>query len=254
VATEGTRIEGREAREREDGPPPTFGRKVLRWVKELAIVLVSALILSFIIKTFFFQSFWIPSTSMAPTLEVGDRVLVTKWRPGPMDLRHGDVIVFRDPGHWLDGQPPLVSTDGWVADVLTFVGLMPGDAGEHLVKRVIGLPGDTVACPDPHGPVYLNGVPLDEPYLEPGVEGCDGSPRDASWTVTVPADRVWVMGDNRPGSRDSRFHTVEPGGGSVPMENIVGSAFVTVWPLSHWGGIGNPLAGAEAATVSGSTE
>ncbi len=252
MAAEGTQIDDAKTREQQDDPPPTFGRRTLRWVKELVIVLVTALFLSFIIKTFFFQSFWIPTTSMTPTLEVGDRVLVTKWRPGPLELRHGDVIVFKDPGDWLVGQTPLVTTDGWVADVLTFIGLMPGDAGQHLVKRVIGLSGDTVACPDPHGPVLVNGVPLVEPYLAPGVAGCDGSPRDESWTTTVPDGYVWVMGDNRPGSRDSRWHQDEPGGGSVPMENIVGSAFVTVWPLNHWGGIGNPLAGAEAATPSGS--
>lgn len=206
------------------------------------MVVASALVLSFIIKTFFFQSFWIPSASMEPTLDVGDRILVTKWRPGPMDLRRGDVVVFRDPAHWL-GAPAVTGPQGWWGDVLTFVGLMPGDAGEHLVKRVIGLPGDTVECRTEDGPVYVNGEAIVEPYVMPGVGPCQIGGAFSAWSTTVPADYVWVMGDNRTNSGDSRFHTGEPGGGSIPMSNIVGTAFVTVWPLDHWHGIGNPLAG-----------
>jgi signal peptidase I len=228
---------------------PKGKSRLLRWLKELTIVVVTALVLSFIIKTFFFQSFWIPSSSMEPTLEVGDRILVTKWRPGPMELRHGDVVVFRDPDHWLGQTAVPVTEPNWFGEVLIFVGLMPGDAGQHLVKRVIGLPGDTVECRTAEGPVYVNGVATVEPYVIPGSTPCAGGP-DASWFVTVPADHVWVMGDNRPGSQDSRFHTSDPGGGAVPISNIVGSAFVTVWPLDHWGGIGNPLAGAEAVGSS----
>ena len=230
---------------------PTLVGRALRWLRELGIVVVSALILSFLIKTFFFQSFWIPSSSMEPTLNVGDRILVTKWRPGPMDLSEGDVVVFKDPGDWLNDQPPVVGETGWFGDVLTFVGLLPGDAGQHLVKRVIGLPGDTVECRTQDGPVYLNGKALSEPYVVPGVGPCNIGGQWKPWSVTVPEGYVWVMGDNRVNSADSRYHTSEPGGGAVPVKNIVGAAFVTVWPLDHWGGIGNPLAGAGSTTPAG---
>ncbi len=226
--------------------PSSFLRMVLGWLKEIGIVIVSALFLSFLIKLFFFQSFWIPSSSMEPTLDVGDRILVTKWRPGPMDLRNGDVVVFRDPGDWLGAQPSVIQESNWLGDVLTFVGLMPDDSGEHLVKRVIGLPGDTVECRTRDGQVIVNGEQIVEPYLGEGESPCAGG-ASIPWSTTVPEGYVWVMGDNRPNSADSRFHTGDPGGGSIPIRNIVGSAFVTVWPLDHWGGIGNPLAGEQAA-------
>jgi signal peptidase I len=225
---------------------------VLGWLKEMGIVLVSALILSFLIKTFFFQSFWIPSSSMEPTLDIGDRILVNKLRPGPMDLRRGDVVVFKDPTDWLGTQSIVIQESNWLGDVLTFVGLKPDDSGLHLVKRVIGLPGETVECRSEDGDVYVNGVALVEPYVLPGTAPCSGGPRDAegrwaAWSISVPEGYVWVMGDNRPYSADSRWHMDEPGGGAIPIGNIVGAAFVTVWPLDHWGGIGNPLAGDQAS-------
>lgn len=225
-------------------PTPSFWRMVLGWLKEIGVVLVSALILSFLIKTFFFQSFWIPSSSMEPTLDIGDRILVTKWRPGPLDLRQGDVVVFKDPSDWLGAQSIVVQESNWLGDVLTFIGVMPDDSGKHLVKRVIGLPGDTVECRSVDGDVFVNGEALVEPYLAEGVAPCATSrPELYSWSITVPEGYVWVMGDNRPVSADSRYNMGDPGGGAVPIKNIVGSAFVTVWPLDHWGGVGNPLAG-----------
>lgn len=225
-------------------PEPTFWGKVLGWLKEIGIVVGSALVISFLIKTFVVQSFWIPSSSMEPTLEVGDRILVNKWRPGPMDLRRGDVVVFSDPDNWLGAQSIEVHDSNWLGDILTFVGLKPDDTGQYLVKRVIGLPGDTVECRSWDGNVIVNGTALVEPYLPEGVAGCAGG-RYESWSVTVPEDHVWLMGDNRRHSADSRYHTDEETRGFVPIDTIVGSAFVTVWPLSHWGGIGNPLAGDE---------
>ena len=207
------------------------------WVREVLIVLVSALILSLLLKTFVFQSFWIPSGSMENTLEVNDRILVSLWRPGPLDVRHGDVVVFRDPGGWLGPSEVPAPTGGgklW-NEFATFTGLLPQDAGEHLVKRVIGLPGDVVACDPSDGVVTVNGTRLQEGYLKPDTESCPGA-----WEITVPADRLWVLGDNRSNSADSRAHIGDPGGGTIPLDSVVGTAFVTVWPFDHWKSLGNP--------------
>jgi len=210
------------------------GASVLR---ETAIILVSALVLSWLIKTFLIQAFFIPSASMHDTLVEDDRIMVSKLTPGPFDLERGDIIVFKDPGTWLRGQEPAELT-GWrrgVNDVLTFVGLYPQDAGEHLVKRLIGLPGDHVACAGPGEPITVNGVALDEPYLAAGA-----IPSQMAFDVTVPEHSLWVMGDNRQESSDSRLHMGDPGGGAIPEANVVGKAFVLVWPLDHTKILHNP--------------
>jgi signal peptidase I len=206
------------------------------WTREVLIVLASALVLSLLLKTFVFQSFWIPSGSMEDTLEVNDRILVSLWRPGPLDLRHGDIVVFKDPGGWLapSAEPaPTGAAKAW-DDFATFVGLLPQDAGEHLVKRVIGLPGDTVACDPDDGVVTVNDVPLVEGYVKDGTLSCP-----YAWSITVAEDRLWVLGDNRSNSADSRAHIGDPGGGTIPLDSVVGTAFVTVWPLDHWKSLGN---------------
>ncbi|MFW7414027.1 signal peptidase I [Demequina sp. SO4-18] len=200
--------------------------------------MVSALLLSLLLKTFFFQSFWIPSGSMEPTLQLNDRILVTKWRPGVLELRRGDIVVFKDPGGWLN---PVDDSDDTTLeaigkDVLVFTGLLPEDAGEHLVKRVVGLPGETIECCDDDGRLLVDGEPLDEDYLPEGI-----APSDTEFGPnTVPPGYVWMMGDNRPNSADSRSHQGNPGGGSIPINSIVGTAFVTVWPLQQWQTLGNP--------------
>lgn len=234
-----------------DDTPVTFGQRVWTWTKEVLVVVGSALVLSFIIKTFFVQSFWIPSASMEETLVYGDRIVVNKWRPGPADLRRGDIVVFRDPAHWLDPSTVAAGSgpQGVWGDVLRFTGLLPEDAGEHLVKRTVGLPGDTVECRSADGPVYVNGIALDEPYLAAGVSPCaqPGGGEWHAWNVTVPEGSIWVMGDNRPGSADSRVHIADPGGPFIPIEDVVGTAFATVWPLDHWEGLGNALIDQAAA-------
>lgn len=205
------------------------------WLRETAIIVVSALALSLLIKTFLVQAFYIPSGSMEQTLLEGDRVLVSKLAPGPLDVHRGDVVVFKDPGGWLPEPPP--EPGGWRSAVttgLTFVGLLPQDSGEHLIKRVIGVPGDTVECCD-DGRLTVNGVPLDEPYL-----AADAVPSELEFTAEVPEGAVWVMGDNRQNSQDSRYHQGDAGGGSVPIDNVVGVAFVTVWPVDRWTALRNP--------------
>ncbi|MDD9207317.1 signal peptidase I [Georgenia sp. 10Sc9-8] len=200
------------------------------WFRETALVLVTALVLSVLIKTFLAQAFYIPSGSMEDTLAVGDRIMVSKLTPGPFEVDRGDVVVFVDPDGWLDAPRPDPRT-GWqkgVTDVLTFIGLLPQDAGQHLVKRVIGVGGDRVACCTDEGLLTVNGESIEEPYLKPGT-----TPSTNEFDVVVPEDHLWLMGDNRTNSEDSRAHLGDPGGGMVPVESVVGRAFVTLWPLDR---------------------
>lgn len=198
-------------------------------VTEVVVVVAMALALALIIKTFLVQAFFIPSASMEDTLLTGDRVLVSKLNPGPFSLQRGDIIVFKDPGGWLD--PPGPIQEGpvrhAVREGLTFVGLLPQDSGEHLIKRIIGLPGDTVTCCDAEGRLQVNGVSIDEPYVYPG-----NDPSSKEFSVTLPAGQLWVMGDHRSVSEDSRFHP-DVHDGTVPVTDVVGKAFVTVWPFDR---------------------
>jgi signal peptidase I len=213
-------------------------RGALLVLRETVIVVVMALLLSLIVKTWLMQAFFIPSESMESTLVRGDRVVVSKLTPSPIDLKRGDVIVFADPDHWL---PPTVPVErsplaAAVHATLTFVGLLPSDEGNHLIKRVIGLPGDHVVCCDDNHKLTVNGAPLTEPYLFPGDE-----PSVHTFNITVPAGRVWVMGDHRSNSADSRPHDERSGGakGSVPESLIVGRALSVVWPVQHWAWLSN---------------
>jgi signal peptidase I len=223
----------------------------MAWVRETVIILGSALVLSLLVKTFLVQAFFIPSSSMHDTLVENDRILVSKLTPGPFDLRRGDVVVFKDPGGWLD--PAEAADRGPVGDAvngaLTWVGLLPQDAGSHLVKRIIGLPGDHVACAGAGAPVTVNGVALDETYLAAGA-----MPSEVAFDKVVPDGFLWVMGDNRQHSADSRYNSGKPGGGFVPIDNVVGVAFVTVWPLSRAAVLHNPsevFADVPAASAAG---
>ena len=207
------------------------------FLKEVFIILVSALVLSWIIKSFFVQAFFIPSGSMEDTLVEGDRILVSKMVPGVFDVHRGDVVVFKDPGTWLQGMatPDRTPFQQAVTDGLTFIGLLPQDAGEHLVKRVIGVGGDHVRCCDAEGRITVNGEPVDEPYLKPG-----SVPSVIEFDQIVPDDFLWVMGDNRAHSSDSRYNGGSPGGGFVPLDNVVGTAFVKVWPFGSIGWLRSP--------------
>jgi signal peptidase I len=160
--------------------------------------------------------------------------------PGPFELRRGDIVVFEDPGV---PQPWLRNVDyndqsagGPFHDLLVFVGLLPEDAENHLIKRVIGLPGDHVQS-DGKGEIKVNGVSIDEPYIKPGDD-----PSDMPFDIVVPPDSVWVMGDHRSDSSDSRFHDDGTGGkdGSVPMSKIVGRALFIVWPIDRVTWLGVP--------------
>ena len=206
-------------------------------VRETVIILVSAIVLSLVIKTYLAQAFFIPTGSMEETLLVGDRVMVTKLAPGPFDVHRGDIVVFKDPGGWLS--EPIVEDDsglgGFAGSVLTYIGLRPHDAGEHLIKRVIGVAGDRVECCDAQGRLMVNGVAVDEPYLAAGA-----MPSEIDFDITVPEGSLWVMGDNRQDSEDSRYHQGNPGGGSIPVSEVVGVAFVTLWPVDRATLLRNP--------------
>ena len=221
-------------------PPDSSGRSVGGWggvLRETGIILASAVILSLVIKTFFAQAFYIPSGSMENTLLVGDRVMVTKLAPGPLDVHRGDIVVFKDPGGWLDPVPPAPQNAAQHAftTTMTFIGLLPQDSGEHLIKRVIGVSGDRVECCDEQGRLMVNGIPIDEPYIADG-----SAPSEIDFSVVVPDGAVWVMGDNRQNSEDSRYHQGNAGGGSVPIDDVVGVAFVTVWPVDRMTPLRNP--------------
>jgi len=211
------------------------GPLALRLLRETAVVVVIALVLSLLIKTFVAQSFWIPSESMENTLVPGDRVVVSKFTPGPFALKRGDVVVFHDPDHWLN-EPNVTHSgaSGVVTSLLQFVGLYPSGDND-LIKRVIGLPGDHVKCCNTRGQLTVNGVGLTEPYIYPG-----GGTDQKTFSVTVPSGRVWVMGDNRGDSSDSRFHDDGTGRtGSVPESDIIGRADMIVWPVDRMGWLSN---------------
>ncbi|WP_341974956.1 signal peptidase I [Microbacterium sp. LTA6] len=214
-------------------------RGVLVFLRDVVVIIVIAALVSFVVKTFVVRSFYIPSASMERTLLINDRILVDELTPRWTDYERGDIVVFKDPGGWLAAQPqtparpPLVEAVDWV---LTFVGLSTSDAQDHLVKRVIGLPGDHVVCCNALGQITVNGAPIDElDYLN--LPQGDTAASNEAFDVVVPDDSLWLLGDNRDRSRDSRAHQELPSGGFVPLPNVVGKAFFTTWPLDRLGTI-----------------
>ena len=200
-------------------------------LRELPILVVSALVLSIIVKTFLVQFFYIPSGSMENTLQVNDRVGVNKLGAIFSDIKRGEVVVFRDPAEWLSA--PYDESKGLakiVEDGLVFVGIMPDPAKQYLIKRVIGVGGDRVVCCSTSGKIEVNGIEVDEPYIYAG-----NKPSDSTFDVTVPKGFIWVMGDHRGASADSRFHTDDPNKGMVPLDKVTGRALFVIWPLKHLG-------------------
>ena len=214
------------------------------WLETL-VLLVGALGLAILIKTLLLQAFYIPSESMEPGLVRNDRILVQKvsyWFGG--SPQRGDVVVFKDPGGWL---PPEEATGptGPIARILAKVGLYP--SGGHLVKRVIGVAGDTIHCCDAHGRITVNGVALHEQgYARKGGGGCWGPMKGCGWTAgPVPEGDIFVMGDNRNDSADSSYHLCRTPGcdqsdAFVPVDLVVGKVFVLLWPFSHLGWLHRP--------------
>jgi signal peptidase I len=209
--------------------PPPKRRAPRSWWLEFPLLLVLALVLALVIKSFVVQAFFIPSSSMENTLDIGDKVLVNKLVYHFRPIARGDIVVFNGNGSWdpmpARTDPPLVRL--WNA----ITGLFGTAPGVHdYIKRVIGVPGDHVACCDGQGRLTVNGVPLSEKsYLYPG-----NAPSRTHFSATVPPGRLWVMGDHRDVSFDSREHTEDPGDGTIPESRVVGRAFMIIIPVGRW--------------------
>jgi signal peptidase I len=206
-----------------DVPPAEGTSKQRRFVGSTPFLVLVALGVAILVKTFLVQAFYIPSESMVPTLEVGDRVFVNKLAYDLGEIGRGDVIVFANPN------PGELPDRGIVGGFLHWLGEGIGVAqpeNEDFIKRVIALPGETIEIRG--NVVYIDGEPLDEPYLtgDAHLDNGDMKPR------TVPDDSLFVMGDNRGNSADSRY-----GLGFVPIDRVVGRAFVVIWPPSSIGGV-----------------
>jgi signal peptidase I len=203
-----------------------------------SIFLVTTMVGSMLIRAFLLQAFFIPSGSMEPTLHgcpgcAGDRVLVSKLVDYVGGVHRGDIVTFRDPGGWLTHGFAAPQTQSGVNNALVFLGLAPEGGAGDLIKRVIGVGGDTVEGRS--GTVYVNGIRLVEPYVFPG-----DTSSEIDFRVTVPVDKLWVMGDHRSDSGDSRYQQQAPGKGFVPVKDVVGRAFAIGSPLSRIGLLNRP--------------
>ena len=199
-------------------------------LREFPILVIVALAVSLIIKTFLVQFFYIPSGSMENTLQINDRVAVNKLPFLSKSIDRGDVVVFRDPANWLpeqysQSQNKVVAK---IKDGLVLVGVLPNPAKQYLVKRVIGVAGDNVVGKD--GVVTINGKPTTEPYIFAGNKASE-----LDFNITVPAGKVWVMGDHRGSSADSRYHQDDVNNGFVPLSKVTGQVFAVIWPFKNLG-------------------
>ncbi|HEX2810783.1 MAG TPA: signal peptidase I [Kineosporiaceae bacterium] len=211
-------------------PDPSTGR-AWSFTRVLTVIAVAALIVA-VVRVVFVQSFVIPSASMRPLLQVGDRVLVSRLDYRLGEVRHGDVIVFNGEGVF---EPPADGSGSPLATAGRAVaGALGAPVGESdYVKRVIGLPGERIVCCDAAGAITVDGRALSEPYL-----GGKGVASGIRFDIRVPAGRLWVMGDNRDDSGDSRAHLGDPGGGTVPLDHVIGRVVTVWWPWGRATGVG----------------
>jgi signal peptidase I len=219
-----------------DGKSGTEGKRRRSFWRELPVLIVVALVLALIVKSFLVQAFYIPSGSMQNTLAINDRVLINKVVYHLRPIHRGDIVVFDGTGSW-DFSSSTGSSNIFSKAVDELEGLVGISQDPNIyIKRVIGLPGDHVVCCNTAGQVTVNGVPLSESsYLYP-----DNAPSTQKFNITVPAGRLWVMGDHRQISYDSRGHMGDPGGGTIPESGVLGRAFVIIWPPSQVGFLNIP--------------
>ena len=199
-------------------------------LRELPILVIVALVVSIIIKTFLVQFFYIPSGSMENTLQINDRVAVNKLPFVGKSIGRGDVVVFRDPDNWLP-EPYAIDENKYLAkakEALVAVGVLPNPAKQYLVKRVIGIAGDNVVGKD--GVVTINGKKTTEPYIFAGNKASE-----LDFNVTVPEGKIWVMGDHRGASADSRYHQDDVNNGFVPESKVTGRVLGIIWPIKNVG-------------------
>lgn len=199
-------------------------------LKELPVLIVVALIVSLLIKSFLVQFFYIPSGSMENTLQIKDRVAVNRVPFISKNISRGDIVVFRDPNNWL---PEIIDTEtnryiSAIKSGLVAVGVLPNPAKQYLVKRVIGIEGDRVICCTKNEKLSVNGVEITEPYIYGG-----NKPSEMKFDVTVPKGKVWVMGDHRGASADSRYHQEDINNGFVPLSRVTGRVVAVIWPFNH---------------------
>ena len=201
-------------------------------LRELPILVVVALAVSLVIKTFLVQFFYIPSGSMENTLQINDRVAVNKVPFVGKAIGRGDVVVFRDPDNWLP-EPFAIDENKYLAktkEALVAVGVLPNPTKQYLVKRVIGIAGDKVECCSKNKKLMINGVEIKDPYIFSG-----NSASDTNFNVTVPDGKIWVMGDHRAASADSRFHQEDVNKGMVPTSKVTGKVVGIIWPIKNLG-------------------
>jgi signal peptidase I len=199
-------------------------------LKELPILIVVALVVSLFIKSFLVQFFYIPSGSMENTLQIQDRVAVNKVPFISDNIKRGDVVVFRDPNNWLPEnlENSSNSLTSKLKSVLVTVGVLPNPAKQYLVKRVVGVAGDRVVCCGDSGKLSINGIEVTEPYIYGG-----DAPSDMKFDVTVPEGKLWVMGDHRGASADSRYHQDDINSGFVPLKTVSGRVVAVIWPFKN---------------------
>ncbi|MYS93962.1 MULTISPECIES: signal peptidase I [Streptomyces] len=234
-AAEDDRVTGEHSTAEGEGPGGTARtpKKQRSFWKELPILIGIALVLALLIKTFLVQAFSIPSDSMQNTLQQGDRVLVDKLTPWfGSEPERGEVVVFHDPDNWLAGEP--TADPNALQTFLSWIGLMPSAEEKDLIKRVVGVGGDTVECKGT-GPLTVNGKALDErSYVYAGNTPCSVDDQGGQFKVKVPKGYIWVMGDHRQNSRDSRYNQSDEHHGMVPVKDVVGRAIVIAWPINRW--------------------
>ena len=205
-------------------------RRKRSFLKEFPFLIVVALVVSLFIKTFIVQFFFIPSGSMENTLHIDDRVAVNRLPFISNNIKRGDVVVFRDPDNWLPAADietaPFVIAK--LKSALVAVGVLPNPAKQYLVKRVVGVAGDRVICCTTTGKITVNGKEMVEPYIFDG-----NVPSDMNFDVTVPKGKLWVMGDHRGASADSRYHQEDINKGFVPLNRVTGRVLAVIWPIKN---------------------